>query len=88
MFKLWPAIIVLMLSVTSCSAQPELVQVECEAVPYTGPTIEYGKRTFKVRRVKYWSDGSTTYESMFEDRGVMVGEWQLVAVRDGLDPCP
>jgi len=86
-FKLWPAIIVLMLSVSSCSPQPELVQVECEAVPYPHG-IEYGKRTFKVRRVKYWSDGSTTYESMFEDRGVMVGEWQLVAVRDGQDPCP
>lgn len=84
MARLATAAFVLVLAAISCSRQPELVQVECEKSLQVPGSTEY----YKVRRVKYWSDGTTTYEPIYDGLDVQDGGWQFIYTRKGVDPCP
>jgi len=69
-----------------CSYGPSLVQVECEAnLQGRSSSTEYSY--YEVRRAKYWSDGSTTYEPIHNGIDVLEGGWQFVYRRPGEDPC-
>ena len=70
---------------SGCSFGPSLVQVECEkSLQGRSGSTEY----YKVRRAKYWSDGSTTYEPIYNGFDVEEGSWQFIYRRKGEDPCP
>lgn len=79
-------LVAITLVAAGCSFGPSLVQVECEAnLQGRSSSTEYSY--YKVRRAKYWSDGSTTYEPIHSETDVLEGGWQFVYRRPGEDPC-
>lgn len=73
-------LIAALVMVNGCAMEPSLIQVECE-------NIYLGSYSYKARKVKYWSDGSTTFEKVYPD-GTWDGEWQYVYLPiKGSKPC-
>jgi hypothetical protein len=69
-----------------CASNPSLVQVVCEQ-QFLRKSTGSKSLLYNVRRAKYWSDGSTTYEPIYSDIDVQEGGWQLVYIQPGADPC-